>query len=625
MRNDMLFIDGELVDLDDNTKITLLYKSNLFTDLSKIVSNNSYTIKLPKTVRNQRVILHADLPSADSSYPRKYHDARYFRNGVEIIPNAKVVLISVSDSIEVAMTWGNFTSLSSIIEGGKGLRDLEEGTYIGDTYYPRYVEWKDWGEHSVVFPKIDYGFKNGESEVWYHPVKSVKDIIKYIEEDNGVSFIFPEDKKSLLDTMFVPLLNRNPSEKYAEVESITVNLKGVTKDNVDRINIYFNETGTVGSFYGSLAEIGGGVSGGYYNGYRSKIVNAITKISGNFIIEMKSDFSPLSVLLEVYNYNFNEGGSKLDTSSVLTVSPLNVRAINGGVYEVLFRFEKKQTELLSTQYSPNPYIKFGLQNISSESDILAISGTLSIINMEQEVLLGGKFWVIPNLPDIKQVDFLKSVSAVMGVFPVSSESNGLLFVSIDKIIENKNKALDWTCKLVASYKENKPNIMVYSLNDFAQKNFYRWKEDNTVIEKYDGYLVVDDETIDSERDVIELPFAASDQFSDVAKIPIYSYDEEGNLEYGSVEPRLLVYDGLKGVFTGLDWNTLIDTYYQTYQALIRKPIVITEKIEINDIELRDLDMTVPIYLAQYGRYYAIISIKAEDMGICECKLLQLEV
>ena len=45
MRNDLLFIDGELVDLDDSTKITLNYKSNLFTDLSKIVSNNSYTIK----------------------------------------------------------------------------------------------------------------------------------------------------------------------------------------------------------------------------------------------------------------------------------------------------------------------------------------------------------------------------------------------------------------------------------------------------------------------------------------------------------------------------------------------------------------------------------------------------
>ena len=137
--------------------------------------------------------------------------------------------------------------------------------------------------------------------------------------------------------------------------------------------------------------------------------------------------------------------------------------------------------------------------------------------------------------------------------------------------------------------------------------------------------VENEEELESERDVVELPFAASDQFSDVAKIPIYSYDEEGNLEYNSVEPRLLAYNGVKGVFTGLDWNTLLSMYYQTYQSIIRRPIVITEKIEINDIELRDLDMTVPIYLAQYGRYYAIISIKAEDTGICECKLLQLEV
>lgn len=48
MRNEMLFVDGELVDLGEDTKITLNLKSNLLSDLSKIVSNNSYTIKLPK-------------------------------------------------------------------------------------------------------------------------------------------------------------------------------------------------------------------------------------------------------------------------------------------------------------------------------------------------------------------------------------------------------------------------------------------------------------------------------------------------------------------------------------------------------------------------------------------------
>ena len=287
--------------------------------------------------------------------------------------------------------------------------------------------------------------------------------------------------------------------------------------------------------------------------------------------------------------------------------------------------ENRQTEMLSTLHSSIPHLKFALQNIGKPSDVVSISGTLKITNIEQEILLGGRYWIIPNLPDIKQSDFIKAISAIIGTFPLFTESNGLVFVSFDTIMSNKAKALDWTRRLVATYKDNKPNAIAYSLDDFSQKNFYRWKEDDTVVGKYDGYLFVENETIESERDVVELPFAASDQFSDVAKIPIYSYDEEGNLEYNSVEPRLLAYNGVKGVFTGLDWNTLLSMYYQTYQSIIRRPIVITEKIEINDIELRDLDMTVPIYLAQYGRYYAIISIKAEDTGICECKLLQLEV
>ena len=41
--------------------------------------------------------------------------------------------------------------------------------------------------------------------------------------------------------------------------------------------------------------------------------------------------------------------------------------------------------------------------------------------------------------------------------------------------------------------------------------------------------------------------------------------------------------------------------------------------------LKEVDVKVPVYLGQYGRYYALISVKSEDTGVCECKLLQLEV
>ena len=83
----MLYIDGQLVDLGYDTKITLNIKSNLLTDVSKITSNNSYTIKLPLTARNRSIIGNVELPTCESDYARKKHRARYFRNGIEIIPN----------------------------------------------------------------------------------------------------------------------------------------------------------------------------------------------------------------------------------------------------------------------------------------------------------------------------------------------------------------------------------------------------------------------------------------------------------------------------------------------------------------------------------------------------------
>ena len=622
----MLFIDGEQVDLDEDTKITLNIKSNLFTDLSKIVSNNSYTIKLPKTVRNQRIIQHADLPACSTDYSRKYHWGRYFRNGIEIISNAKIVLISVSDKIDIAMTWGNSVSLSSLVEDGKSLNELNGGTILDGKYYPRYASiWKDWGENSKKYPLVNYGFKSNESQVWYHPAVTVNEILEYISIDNKVNFDFPSNKKNILDNLFIPLLTRNPNEEYAELEAISVKVSGVTEDRKGKVSIFFDDINGVGSEFGSLKVVGGSVSPGFYNSYSSKVSNAVPKISGEVEVVVNSLMEPISAYIEVYNYNFDGNGANLDASTVLEIPALNIAYLNSGRYNVSFYFKDLQTSLLSTTYSSAPYIKFALGNMGKVGDIVSISGTLKITNMEQKIVLGGKFWTIPNLPNIKQIDFIKALASLVGVFPVSVNDNAVKFISLDELIDNKSKAVDWTRKIVASYKENKPKVISYALDNFAQKNYYKWKEDNTVIGNFDDCLVVEDETIEPNRDAMVLPFAGSNMFSDVAKIPIYSYDKDNKLQYDKVEPRILEYSGIKGVFNNLRWSTLLSNYYAKYQALIRRPIIISEKIKIDNIDLKNLNTTIPVYLAQYGRYYAIINIKAEDTGICECKLLQLEI
>ena len=95
-----------------------------------------------------------------------------------------------------------------------------------------------------------------------------------------------------------------------------------------------------------------------------------------------------------------------------------------------------------------------------------------------------------------------------------------------------------------------------------------------------------------------------------------------------VEPRVLIEKNeggvSTGVFDGLHWSTLIANYYQTYQNAVKSPVIITESIRLDELSLRDLDMSIPVYLRQYGKYFAVVEVNAPSSGICEVKLLQLE-
>ena len=141
---------------------------------------------------------------------------------------------------------------------------------------------------------------------------------------------------------------------------------------------------------------------------------------------------------------------------------------------------------------------------------------------------------------------------------------------------------------------------------------------------YDSEIRVDNETLDYERDAVELPFAACDTKNGVAYIPLYSYDEEGKLEYDdNVEPRIVLLYNSSGVFSGLEWESLLTEYYSSYRQIVNKPRVIVENIRLSSVELQTLDLTVPVYLSQYGSYWAVINVKTKENDICEVKLLKM--
>lgn len=601
MIRDELYINGDKVDVGD-TDISLNYKSNLLTDISKIVSNNSYTIKLPKTAKNLALIECSHLPSSTTKFPYLKHVGNVLRNGIIIVKDANVVLLSVSEYIETALSWGNVTNFAEIVSSDKKLTDLEYGTEEGTDW----VVWNNKGSNSAQFPLINYGFNSGDSNVWYHPAITVKWILEKIQEESGVTFNFPSDKKTFIDKMIVPLLTRNDSQKINDAFPSFLKMVGYV---IVESTFSYLKLNYIGDSTQQYASVGGPYGDRLYTKYPITL-----KVKGTIEMLVKYN-SGMDVNNQYLNLRVSQSDSSGNISSVSTIERKNYAAyIEAPNVRLLFNFD----DLVSI--GSDEFMHFTIEAIATGASSSVLSLTVYDRN---EISFGEKFPLVPNLPDIKQIDFIKAVASMVGLFALPDGENGIKFIPFDNLSANKSKAVEWTNRVIMAYNSVTPRNLQYTLDNIAQNNWFRYKEDDNVMGNYDGNIQVDDATIEYERDAISLPFSACSTKGGVAYIPLYSYNDNGELQYNKVNPRILLLDGTKGIFKGLEWTTLIANNYQTYKGLINNAKVVTEYIRLNSIELRDLEMDIPVYLAQYGCYLAIIEIKTKENDICECKLLKL--
>ena len=79
------------------------------------------------------------------------------------------------------------------------------------------------------------------------------------------------------------------------------------------------------------------------------------------------------------------------------------------------------------------------------------------------------------------------------------------------------------------------------MDGYAQKTWYKWKEDETVKGNYDGCISISNQLLDASTDAYEFPFAASDGNI----IPIVSWDShktgysDNDFEEVDCEPRIM--------------------------------------------------------------------------------------
>ena len=242
------------------------------------------------------------------------------------------------------------------------------------------------------------------------------------------------------------------------------------------------------------------------------------------------------------------------------------------------------------------------------------------------VPIGGSFPIGINLPEIEVTNFIKFLALITGSFPRQlTNSTQVQFIMFTRVWANKANAYDWSGKLIPYDRQGAPRKSEYSVSDFMQHNRYKWKEDEETTGDYDADLVISNQTLDYEQDTWTLPFAASDD----NRIPIRTLDSFGMKnggEYKGCKERIMTLRDDKeqaALRFDIDLQNIFDTKYKQLAASIAKAHVITERLNLSDLDILDFDETKPVYIAQYGAYFAVLEIKTTNSGYCEVTMIEL--
>lgn len=270
-------------------------------------------------------------------------------------------------------------------------------------------------------------------------------------------------------------------------------------------------------------------------------------------------------------------------------------------------------------------------------DLQLYNGRLTAsIKQSDEVPYGGNFPIGKNLPDIKVTDFLKCLCILTSTYTSQRFRGGTLsFADIMSLWETKAQAVDWTKKLIPSEASNHPRQTDFSVEEYCQHNIYKWKEDDTVYQQHDADMTVDNETLEYTQDVITLPFAATNG----NRIPIYEWEDVNVIvgdttikkrkatKYKACKDRIVNLTkndaGYAELAFNIDLQDIFDNKLEKLRKTVANPHHIVERFNLSDLEILNFDETKPVYLAQYGAYFAVLEIKTTSSGYCEVTMIEL--
>lgn len=591
-----LIIDGQRVDLSGTTSVTLEYVSNVLTGGSgKISLSKSYTIKVPKTANNARILDDPGTPAHVSSMTRRFLPARYYQNGIDLLgPAQAYILKSSSDSYDLALVWNTLPQLQALSESDATLRDVEGLpvlTWIGSNgHTPDYGSEKD----GAFFARYDAGLGDRtypDIPTATHPAMGALPLIEKILTNAGVPYeVSSERVRTALSSMCILAAPSHRPNQAMDREA-----------GSSCINVRVGSSATDGTFL---------VFSVSSAGWDAPVIGI--NVPGRVAVQGAKTFH-ISLRLRTTAYiQESLGAAVLVTGSDGTeLASVDFVQSAAGVWDAVAELELSVAERsglkLSTRGVPNGSTFTTAASGYVPLEMWRVHETIDIEN-------DNRFPIAANLPEIKQWDFVKACMVLAGAVPVI-QNGALLLMGYDEAFD-KSDAYDWSGKVTEE------TGVAPRLSDWARENVIVYTEDDkqTLTDDPSAVLTVQDETVKQSRELYKLPFAAS-QYSSVIH---YTTNNEGELEDIEIKPRILARMDNRLVFaSSLSGKGLIGANYGELQRVIAAPVVLELSVRLNELDLAALDMRRPVYLRQYGRYYSIIKVQASNGEACKVELIQI--
>lgn len=587
----------------------LVYQSPLFTELDSIVSNRTNSVDFPITPNNLRAVGFSHLVQSGSENLYRKYDSIYLRDGVQVFKGIGYVLKITPSAIQMTFVWGNVNAFAPLMQ--RKLQDLQ----TQDEY-----DYVEWNELTVQYDQRFYKELDCGQAGKCLPYLPVNEIVDRIAAANGITILRGNYFKDLV----IPLVTR-----YLDARSNEANALHITTGDV----YFLKEMGESGNRndYGINALLCPAVTDpdvqmqylgdGVYDVSEADKVRLVVKAGFTIHNIYHNDNYWLCVCACDQDGQHGKSLMPLGISSKWKVT-----AANSSVTSVLQEDVDITLDVSNYQYI---YLRMG-QNISSK-DYFTFGGVdVRLINSgnenDGECVWNGILPLWRNLPDWTQGQFLKNIMKMKGLFAYAENETTINFVHASYLYTMRSQGYDWSDKVQLT--KGQATELSPTFGSYAQRNLCKYAEDEDITKNYDGALVVDNDTLDDESDCIQLDFGACQN----NKIPYWVYDADNETyEFESgLNPRVMRYTGDQNEtaqniisFDGLEWNNLIQTYYAEIQDIIYRPESVKVTLRYTIEDLMRLDLRKPVYIKQFGSYFAIMKITTKDKGLADAELLRL--